>query len=79
MCVDAEVARGAGQLVGLLERDVKSWTLVNEFLAESEIDYKNHVCLLPQAAKEVLGLDITEDEIVLVHELDTFELKMNIL
>lgn len=52
---------------------MESGTLVNKLLAKPEIDDINAVRVLAESTEEILGFDVSENKIVLVHELDAFK------
>lgn len=75
MRVDGCVARSTGQVLVLTIRDVQMGLGIAVLLGETEIDDIDLVSTLANAHQEVIGLDITMDEVTRVDVLDTGDLR----
>jgi len=73
MGVHGGIAGGTGQVLAVAERDVLTVGRL-ETLGESEIDNIDCVlCLVVAANQEVIGLNVTMDDALLVHNLDALD------
>lgn len=69
--VDGSVASSASQVFVLAIRDVLVGASISVLLGQAKVNDVNKVALLPQAHKEVVGLDVSVDEVLGVYVLDT--------
>ena len=74
MGVDGGVASGTCQVLVLAVRDVEMSLWVTEFLRETKIDNIDLIASLANTHEEVVGLDVTMDEIARVDIFDTRDL-----
>ena len=74
--VDGRVAGGTREVLVLSVRDVEMGLGVAVLLRETEIDDVDLVAPLTNAHEEVVGLDITMDEVARVDVLDTGDLRV---
>lgn len=70
MGVDAGVARGAGQALVFPVRNVLERFAVPVLLCEAKIDHVHNVATASRAHEEVVGLDVTMQEVLVVYILD---------
>lgn len=75
MGVDGSVASSASQVFVLAIRDVLVGASISVLLGQAKVNDVNKVALLPQAHKEVVGLDISVDEVLGVYVFDTADLR----
>lgn len=75
MGVDGRVPGSTGKVLILPVRDMKVRLGVPELLGETEVDDVDLVATLPDAHQEVVGLDVTVDEVARVDVLDAGDLK----
>ncbi len=75
MGVDGSVASSASQVFVLAIRDVLVGASISVLLGQAKVNDVNKVALLPQAHKEVVGLDVSVDEVLGVYVFDTADLR----
>lgn len=74
MGVDRGVPGCAGQVLTVPVRNVLAGLGVAEPLGQPEVDDVDVVLLLPDANEEVIGLDVSVQEVPRVHKLDPLKL-----
>ena len=68
--VDAGVTRRSGQIFVFPIRNMSSRPVVAILLGQAEIDEKKLVAVTADSHEKVVGLDVSMDEVFVVHELD---------
>jgi len=71
MGVDAGVPCRSGKIFVLSVRNVLSGPVVTVLLGQSEIDEEEFVAVTTDAHEEVVGLDVSVDEILVVNVFDS--------
>ena len=74
MCVDAGVSSGTGQVLVLSVRDVQVRLGISVLLGESEIDDVDLISSLSDSHQEIVGLDISVNEVSRVNVFDSGDL-----
>ena len=73
MRIDGGIARSACQILAITVRDMLTSLWVAEPLRQSEVNHVYVVLLLADANEEIVGLDITMEEVPRVDKLDSLE------
>ena len=73
MGVDGGIARGSSQILAIAVRDMLASLRVAEPLGQSEVNNVYVVLLLANADEEIVGLDITMEEVPRMDKLDSLE------
>jgi hypothetical protein len=68
--VDAGVASSAGQVLVLSVRNVLAGAVVAVLLGQAEVDEEELVAVAADPHQKVVGLDVSVDEVLVVHKLD---------
>lgn len=79
MCIDAHITSRPAQALSLSVRNVLFCLWIAVLLGHPKVDDVNEVCILRAwtANKEVVGLDIAVDEVLLVNGLHSRNLETN--
>ena len=75
MCVDAGVARRAGEVLVFPVRYVLVCARVAVFLGQTEVDDVDEVALLAEAHEEVVRLDVAVNEVLRMYVFYAADLK----
>lgn len=70
VCVDACVAGRPSQVFVFPVWNVGPRPVVSELLGQTKVDQKEFVAVTPDAHEEVVGLDVSVDEVFVVNKLD---------
>jgi hypothetical protein len=74
MIVDGSVSRSSGEILVLSVCDVRETPGVTILLGQTKVDNVDLVCTVGDPHKEIVGLDVTMDEMARVNVLDSIEL-----
>lgn len=70
MGIDGGIASRARQILIFSVHDVLAGAVVAVLLCQAEVDEKHFVAVAANAHQEVVGLDVTMNEVLVVHELN---------
>jgi hypothetical protein len=73
--IHRSVSSGTCEVLTITVGDVLAGLWVPETFGKAEIDDVHVMLFLPDTDEEVVGLDVTVEEVTGVHELDSLELK----
>jgi hypothetical protein len=75
--IDGRITGGTGQVLVLAVGDVQVGLGITIFLGQTEVDDVHLISTLANAHQEVVGLDVTVDEVARVDILDTRDLQVS--